>query len=345
MAAPINDNFAARTILPSATSVVSFGTTVDSTGEAGEPPANGILNSIWYSWTAPSSGLTNITTIGSDYATNLGVFTGNTVNSLALVGSNDFISFAFGPTASVPVFLASNVGFNAVAGTTYQIQVDGNSAGTGNARLAISTGTLSRSLPNGSISLGTSFADVIFGDVGANLNDTIASFAGDDLVFGGNGNDSIDGGAGNDSLYGDNGNDVLIGNLGNDSLVGGPNADTLIGGLGNDAFTYFSRTEGSDTIADFTVGSDSINVVLNGLGGNSFTGVGLVAGNIPAIQFLSGAGVTTANTVDQRFIYDTSSGILRFDVDGSNAVFTPSILATLTGAPALTRFDIVAAPF
>ncbi|MDX1976626.1 MAG: calcium-binding protein [Pseudanabaenaceae cyanobacterium bins.68] len=335
MAAPINDNFANRINLVGQ-SVSIFGTTIDSTGEVGEPipDAGNPLNSVWYSWTAPFSGLTNITTLGSTYDTSIGVYNGNAVNALSLVGTNDDISSSFRPNFVFPLNRFSLVSFQAVAGTTYQIQVDGFNADTGNLTLNISSGLISRNTTNGTLNLGTNLADIIFGDQSANPNDTIAAFAGDDAVFGGVGNDSIDGGFGNDGLFGADGGDTLIGNIGNDTLTGGPGADRLIGGIGNDIFLYFLPSEGGDIIQDFSSGVDSITFITNSFGG------GLAVGPITEAQFLAGASVSIATDATQRFLYDTNAGVLRFDPDGNGA--NPStILATLTGAPAITRFDLV----
>lgn len=335
MAAPINDNFANRINLIGQ-SVTVFGTTVDSTAEVGEPTPTdgGVINSIWYSWTAPFSGLTNISTPGSNYDTSIGVYTGNAVNALTLVGTNDDVSPDFRPNFPFPLRRFSLVNFNAVAGTTYQIQVDGFSSNTGEATLRISSGLNSRNTTKGGLHLGTNQADVIFGDRFADNNDTIAAFAGNDEVFGGLGNDSIDGGFGNDILFGADATDTLLGNIGEDTLVGGPGADRLIGGSGNDVFLYLLPTEGDDTIVDFESGLDRIEFIAA-----EFVG-GLGVGAISAAQFLTGVGASVATDANQRFLYDVNTGILRFDVDGNGAA-PSSIIATLSGAPAITRFDIV----
>lgn len=144
-----------------------------------------------------------------------------------------------------------------------------------------------------------------------------------DTLTGGKTADTIIGGLGNDSLTGGDGNDTIIGGLGNDSLTGGNQADRFI-------FNNFN--EGVDTITDFNsaAGQDIINVSAAGFGG------GLTAGLLPALRFRSGAGAVTANNANQRFIYNSSTGDLRFDQDGSAAGFSPILIATLTGAPTLS---------
>jgi Ca2+-binding RTX toxin-like protein len=189
---------------------------------------------------------------------------------------------------------------------------------------APTAGVLSqRSGPNGNLVLGNNTAQQF---TGTEFNDTIAAFAGDDLVMGLGGNDSIDGGLGNDSL---------LGGLGNDTLIGGPGNDVLVGGPGNDAFVLTNVLHGLDEICDLEAG-DTIRVSAVGFGG------GLTAGTLPLAQFLAGAGAMAATTASQRFIYDTTAGALRFDPDGTGS--SPAVLvANLTGAPALTNTQIVVA--
>src|SRR3989442_10607968 len=81
--------------------------------------------SVWWSWTAPSAGSVTINTFGSTFDTLLGVYTGTSVSALTTVASND----DSGGT------MQSSATFNAVAGTTYQIAVDGYNAASGNITL------------------------------------------------------------------------------------------------------------------------------------------------------------------------------------------------------------------
>ncbi|MCA2709127.1 MAG: calcium-binding protein [Microcystis sp. M015S2] len=173
---------------------------------------------------------------------------------------------------------------------------------------------------------------------GSGFNDTLT---GGDLA------DTITGGAGNDSLTGGNGADILTGELGNDTLTGGLGADTLTGGAGNDSltggdgadrFVFNSSSEALDTITDFNVaaGQDIINVSATGFGGS------LVAGTLSGIRFRSGAGVTTANSPNQRFIYNTTDGGLWFDVDGNTPGGIASVqIATLSNLVTITNTNIV----
>jgi hypothetical protein len=78
--------------------------------------------SVWYKWTAPVTGEAVVDTMGSSYDTLLAVYTGTMINNLVLVAESDDL------TGQSPF---GRVTFNAVAGTTYQIAVDGYNDGGG----------------------------------------------------------------------------------------------------------------------------------------------------------------------------------------------------------------------
>jgi PASTA domain len=120
-APPVNDSFAAAGTLTGRTSSVS-GTNADATKEPGEPDHDGNPGgaSIWYAWTAPSSGETTLSTCGSDFDTLLAAYTGDSVAVLDEVAANDDDC----GTRSV-------ISFDAVEGTTYRIAVDGKDGATG----------------------------------------------------------------------------------------------------------------------------------------------------------------------------------------------------------------------
>jgi subtilisin family serine protease len=124
--APPNDNFANQIALTGATATTT-GTNNGATGEVGEPAQSGPINSSWWSWTAPTTGQYNISTLGSNFDTYLSVFTGSALSSLTLIGANDDSGGG----------LTSLVSLNATAGTTYRIAVDGYSTATGAIQLNI----------------------------------------------------------------------------------------------------------------------------------------------------------------------------------------------------------------
>ena len=122
-----NDNFANGAFL-TGTVIATTGSTVNATKEAGEPnhAGNAGGHSIWYTWTAPTSGLVSVNTHGSSFDTLLAVYKGNSVSALTLVAANDDTS-NFDRTSAVS--------FNAVAGTTYHIAVDGYNGAQGQRRV------------------------------------------------------------------------------------------------------------------------------------------------------------------------------------------------------------------
>ncbi len=127
--APVpNDNFANRIALVGGT-VTTTGSNVGATAEALEIGGSGVLNTAWWTWTAPAAGPVVISTIGSPFDTYLTVMTGSALGSLAIVAQDDD-SGGSG---------ASRVTITAAAGTVYQIQVDGWSSNTGAITLNIST--------------------------------------------------------------------------------------------------------------------------------------------------------------------------------------------------------------
>ncbi|HJQ31484.1 MAG TPA: DUF4214 domain-containing protein, partial [Pyrinomonadaceae bacterium] len=127
-APPANDNFANALALGGASGIFN-GSNNGATHEPGEPLHAFRLGgaSVWFTWQAPSNGSTTITTAGSTFNTVLAVYTGDSLGGLTSVASNDDVNFATGE---------SSVTFNATAGTTYRIAVDGYASGvTGDLKL------------------------------------------------------------------------------------------------------------------------------------------------------------------------------------------------------------------
>ena len=163
------------------------------------------------------------------------------------------------------------------------------------------------------------------------------------LITGGNGRISyknierldITGTQYDDLIVGSNGNDTLKGGSGNDILTGGKGNDSLIGGYGGtDTFAFKSFNEGVDSIDDFnaTTTNELIQVSAAGFGG------GLSLGTLSANQFTLGASATT-NT--QRFIYNTATGGLFFDQDGSASGFTQVKFAQLSAGLSVSNNNFV----
>lgn len=124
--APANDPFSGASTL-SGTSGKATGTNVGATKESGEPNHAGSAGgkSVWYAWTATASGSLTIDTIGSDFDTTLGVYTGTTVSALTtLAGDDDSAGSS-----------KSRVSLTVTSGTTYRIAVDGYGGAAGNVTL------------------------------------------------------------------------------------------------------------------------------------------------------------------------------------------------------------------
>jgi serralysin len=202
---------------------------------------------------------------------------------------------------------------------------------------------------------GTAAADIINALGG---NDIIYGRAGDDIIDGGTGADRMYGEAGNDIYYIDNVSDLasetvnngidtvrttlsvamaganienleyvgtanfrgtgnglaneVRGGAGNDILDGGLGNDTLFGGNGNDAFIFKSTLGANnvDRILDFNAANDSIhleNAVFRALP---------ATGTLSAAAFTYG---TAAADATDRVIFDSNTGALYYDADGTGA--------------------------
>ena len=153
-----NDNFANRQVLGGDNGSVA-GNNAGATKEGGEPAhaGNGGGRSVWYHWTAPLNGSLTVDTRQSNFDTLLAVYTGNSVNALALIAAND----DFGETR------VSSVTLPVVAGTTYQIAVDGYNADSG----AIQIGWAFTPTPNSAVNDNFANAQTVPGS-GGSVNGT-----------------------------------------------------------------------------------------------------------------------------------------------------------------------------
>ncbi|AVQ71486.1 hypothetical protein B5D77_09365 [Microcystis sp. MC19] len=134
-------------------------------------------------------------------------------------------------------------------------------------------------------------------------------------------------------IIGSSDNDILSGTLDNDILIGGLGNDTLTGGAGGDRFTFNNRNEGIDTITDFLSSQgDKIALSAAGFGGGLAAGVA-----ITSAQFVLG---TTALNASNRFIYNTITGGLFFDGDGTGTLAAIQIV-TLSSKPTISASDIL----
>ncbi len=218
-------------------------------------------------------------------------------------------------------------------------------------------------------------------DAGAG-NDYVNAGGGNDSLDGGLGADILIGGLGNDAYFVDNVGDVvsenagegtdtvnssisytlllncenlvltgtaangtgntlantITGNSAANTLNGGSGNDTLIGGLGNDIFQFSNSTDGIDTISDFVVGTDTIGISAAGFGGGLSAGVSITLAQILTVS--SGSAATSSS---QRFIYNSTTGGLFFDVDGNGGTAATQFATLSTGLTLGTNFFTVSA--
>ncbi len=135
-----NDSFAGASLIPDA-AITQTGNNTSATRETNEPLVSGSEggHSLWWKWTAPSTGRFTITTEGSGFDTTLGVYIGNVLNALALVAEDD---------DSGGRSITSTISFDTLAGQTYNIAVDGHDAtDTGDIRLRIDLSTPATAAP------------------------------------------------------------------------------------------------------------------------------------------------------------------------------------------------------
>ncbi|TLU57723.1 MAG: hemolysin, partial [Chlorobium sp.] len=135
--------------------------------------------------------------------------------------------------------------------------------------------------------------------------------------------------------------EILTGSIQADNIDGLEGDDTIIGGLGNDVLTggngkdvfVFDTTPGqgnSDTITDFNPADDTIQ-----LSSGIFSALAIGALDINA--FVTGS---SANNASDRIIYNTSTGELFYDADGTGAT-EALLIATLIGTPTLDAASFV----
>ena len=173
---------------------------------------------------------------------------------------------------------------------------------------------------------GNVLANIMTGNAAAN---TLAGGAGADTLMGGNGADLLQGGTGSDKLFGGTGNDKLNGGTGNDTLTGEAGADKFL----------FNATLGStnvDSVTDFN-GTQDLFQLDNAI----FTAIGAVGAFAAGDgRFHAAAGASVAHDANDRIVYNTSTGALYYDADGTGG--TAAIrFATLTNLAPLEASDIV----
>ena len=220
---------------------------------------------------------------------------------------------------------AGNDKFNALAGADTMIGGLGNDSYVVDniGDVIIETSTLSTEID--SVSSRISYT------LGANVENLTLTGS---QAINGTGNalkNTLIGNSGNNVLNGGRGYDILNGGAGNDTLNGGLGNDNLTGGAGQDMFVFDTAiTANTDKINDFMVADDTIQ-----LANTIFTK--LTTGVLSADNFVIGSKALDSN---DNLFYDSATGGLYYDADGSNAGAAVKIAVLGTGL-ALTHDDFV----
>ncbi len=160
----------------------------------------------------------------------------------------------------------------------------------------------------------------------------------DDRLYGTATANVLSGGDGIDIFYGLGGGGTIDGGLGADRIIGGDGIDSLTGGAGADRFYYTdTETGGPDLIADFA-GADGDVLYL------SVGGFGSYAAGATVDLFV---GTGTSDVIfgahaAQGFAYDSATGAVWFDDDGSGGAASRQIATLGTSThPTLTAANFV----
>ena len=158
MARPSNDAFTNAVPLSGWATVQA--TNVDATREISEPLHGGKWGdtSIWWTWTAPQSGDVMVSTAGSSFDTLLAVYQGQSLSNLTELASND-------DADAINDLFTSQVVFEAAAGVSYRIAVDGYDGDTGTVTLTVRDATIRLGVPT--LSPGGTVEFIVAGPPGA----------------------------------------------------------------------------------------------------------------------------------------------------------------------------------
>lgn len=148
----------------------------------------------------------------------------------------------------------------------------------------------------------------------------------------GSGNDWLKGNSLANSINAGDGNDTVNGVAGNDTLDGGNGNDRLIGGTGSDTFVFHWALGSTniDRIVDFSLADDTIQL-------DSAVFSRLAVGALSTAAFTANTTGHATDALDQ-IVYETDTGRLFFDADGSGAG-ARVLFAVLNPGLALTSAD------
>lgn len=151
-------------------------------------------------------------------------------------------------------------------------------------------------------------------------------------------NNLLLGNAGVNVLDGRDGADNIMGFDGADILKGGLGSDLLNGGAGNDQFVFNTSLSinNVDTISDFTSAGNADVIVLDDAIFSMLTASDMASGAAFVVNTTGMAG-----DADDRIIYQSTTGKLFYDADGTGTGEDAVQFATLTGHPALAVDDFL----
>ncbi|MBF0615059.1 MAG: hypothetical protein G8237_12775 [Magnetococcales bacterium] len=238
---------------------------------------------------------------------------------------------------------------NLESGASWEYSINGGqswTAGSGN-RFTLPVGThaagavrIRQTDGAGNISLISRSTSIMVVDatppvLGTNGDDTLSGTGSANALFAGAGVDAVYGRDGHDKLYGGDGNDLLSGGAGNDRLIGGAGTDRLTGGTGSDQFKWLVPGEGGDVVTDFS-----------GIQGDRLVFVSVNFGNLPvaalATTRLRASTTGSATSTTQRFLFNTTNGVLKYDPDGSGAAAAVTMATLNVRSLAASQILIVA---
>lgn len=261
-------------------------------------------------------------TLAIDEITN----TGTIIGTINLGAGDDLYDGRLGTVASSVLGDLGNDRLYAGSGNNSLYGQDGNDTlmgGAGADYLSGGTGTDRASYSSATAGVIVSLANTAI-NTGDALGDTYNSI------------ENLSGSNFNDSLYGNSAANAINGGAGNDVIKGYAGNDTLTGGSGSDTFNFNTALNAAtnvDTITDFNVAADTIQ-----LDDAIFTV--LAVGTLAAAGFAAN-GTGLAGDSSDRIIYETDTGKLFYDRDGSGVSFDGIQFATVSTGLSLTNADFV----
>jgi Ca2+-binding RTX toxin-like protein len=159
-----------------------------------------------------------------------------------------------------------------------------------------------------------------------------------DTVTGSQRRDTLKGTSGSDVIKGLGGDDTLIAYAGDDTLHGGSGKDVLSGGAGRDVFVFDGKPNkrtNVDRVTDFSVKDDAIR-----LDNKVFAKLGKAgSASKPAALKKDCFATDRAKDKNDYLIYDSKTGVLSYDADGSRFKSTAVEIAQLKKGLGLTYKD------